>query len=122
MVRIYPLLAGLAAVGLGWTAIRWHHNERWVLISAFLYPICMMPHALIYDLLMLVPALVLMACDGWENRVLVLTVGCWLGSFLLPLVGYAFQIALPGILPVSVAALYIRQLRAVMKGEAVCLS
>jgi len=122
MVRIYLLLVGLTAAGLGWAAIRWRDSERWGLVSAFLYPICMMPHALIYDLLMLVPALVLMACDGWENRVLVLTVGCWLGSFLLPLVGYAFQIALPGILPVGIAALYIRQLRAIMKGEAVCLS
>jgi hypothetical protein len=122
MVRIYLLLVGLTAAGLGWAAIRWRDSERWGLVSAFLYPICMMPHALIYDLLMLVPALVLMACDGWENRVLVLTVGCWLGSFLLPLVGYAFQIALPGILPVGIAALYIRQLRAIMKGEVVCLS
>ncbi|MGB9888646.1 MAG: glycosyltransferase family 87 protein [Anaerolineae bacterium] len=121
VIRIYLFLVGLTAIGLGWAAIRWRHNERMVLVSAFLYPLCMMPHALIYDLLMLVPALLLMACEGWENRVLVLTVGCWLGSFLLPLVGYGLQIALPGILPVSVAALYIRQLRA-MKWEAVCPS
>ncbi|MCX7855274.1 MAG: DUF2029 domain-containing protein, partial [Anaerolineae bacterium] len=122
VIRIYLLLVGLTALGLGWVAIRWRHHERMMLASALLYPICMMPHALIYDLLMLVPVLVLMARNGWENRVLVLTIGCWLGSFLLPLVGYGLQIALPGILPVSVAALHIRQLQPMMKGEGACPS
>ncbi|MBC7227913.1 MAG: DUF2029 domain-containing protein [Thermoflexales bacterium] len=122
VTRIYLLLVGLTALGLSWVAIRWRHHEQMMLVSALLYPICMMPHALIYDLLMVVPALVLMARNGWENRVLRLTVGCWLGSFLLPLVGYGLQIALPGVLPVSVAALHIQQLRATMKGEAACPS
>lgn len=93
-----------------------------MLASALLYPICLMPHALIYDLLMLVPALILMERDGWENRVLHLAVGCWLGSFLLPLAGYGLRAALPGIIPMSVAAFHIWQLHAARTGETGCPS
>ncbi|MFN3761666.1 MAG: glycosyltransferase 87 family protein, partial [Anaerolineae bacterium] len=121
-IRIYLFLVGLTALGLGWAAIRWRHDEPVVLASALLYSLCMMPHALIYDLLMLVPALILMAQDGWKNRVLRLAVGCWLGSFLLPLAGYGLQAALPGIIPVSVAAFHIWQLHAVGRGETGCPS
>lgn len=122
VIRIYSLLVGLTAVGLGWAALRWHRNEQMLLISALLYPLCVMPHVLLYDLLMLVPALILMARQGWEHRVLVLTTGCWLGSFLLPLAGYGLQIALPGILPASVATLCIRQWRATIIEDAICPS
>lgn len=121
-IRVYPFLVALSALGLGWAVIRWRHDEPVVLVAALLYSICIMPHALIYDLLMLVPALILMARDGRENRVLRLAVGCWLGSFLLPLAGYGLRAALPGIIPVSVAASYIRQLHTMGRGETGCPS
>lgn len=110
LLRIYPLALGLSAIGMGWVAEKLRSNDRLPLLSALLYPLCMMPHVLIYDFTVLIPVLLLMAHDQPGEEALQLAIGCWIGTFLLPILGYILRIAAPAALTLWIAAVHTRRL------------
>ncbi|MFN3761665.1 MAG: glycosyltransferase family 87 protein [Anaerolineae bacterium] len=120
LLRIYPLALSLSAIGMGWVAARLRPNRRTPLISALLYPLWMMPHVLIYDFTVLIPALLLMTHDRPGKEALQLAAGCWIGTFLLPILGYALRIAAPAALTLGLAASHTRHIRTALRGETQC--
>ncbi len=122
LLRIYPLALSLSVIGMGWVAARLRSNDRLPFISALLYPLCMMPHVLIYDFTVLIPALLLMTHDQPGKEVLHLAVGCWLGTFLLPGLGYILNIAAPAILTLWVAAFHTRRILLALREKMLCPS
>lgn len=67
---------------------------------AILVPLVVAPHTLIYDLLILVPGLVLLATiEGMSSILKTLSVIFYACLLFFPLLGYGFKLALPGIIP-----------------------
>ncbi len=120
LLWIYPLALALSVIGMGWVAARLQSNERLPLISALLYPLCIMPHVLIYDFTVLIPALLLMTHDQPGKEVLRLAIGCWIGTFLLPILGYILRVAAPAVLTLWVAAFHTRCILIALREETPC--
>jgi hypothetical protein len=76
-------------------------GKRYFSISmAVLLPLVIAPHTLIYDLLILVPAFVLLACiEDLTQQIKFLAVVFYLCLLFLPLIGYITKLALPGLIP-----------------------
>jgi hypothetical protein len=78
------------------------NQRKYTLAVALLFPLIISPHALIYDLLILVPALILLVNYKELSKPLKLLVLIfYLGVLFLPLIGYATRLALTGLIPIA---------------------
>jgi hypothetical protein len=108
-----PILQGVTttigiglAIGLGFIAWRARHGtiraRQAVLAAALLYPLLVSPHALLHDLVLLVPAFLLLVEHPNNRRpLLFLAITAYLGTLFLPLIGQPFKVALPAIIPLA---------------------
>ena len=81
------------------------------LVLAIFYPLLTMPHTLIYDLLILVPALLLIAQNQRQARALLGPLSfLYVGMLFLPLVGYALGVSLTALIPIGLFLTQIRTL------------
>lgn len=72
------------------------------LVLAIFYPLLTMPHTLLYDLLILVPAILLMVQDQPDARALLRPViAGYMGLLFLPLVGYILRVSLVALIPIG---------------------
>jgi Glycosyltransferase family 87 len=85
-------------------------DQRYVTYSmAIILPLVIAPHTLIYDLLILVPALVLLAnIKELTNNIKWLSISFYIGFLFLPLVGYVMKLALPGLIPLALLFFVLR--------------
>ena len=78
-------------------------TQRPVLALAVLFPLIATPYALLHDLLLLVPVLLLMAADDSGARiVLYLAVAAYTGALIAPVIGAGLHLALPALIPLAV--------------------
>ncbi len=76
-------------------------QRYFTLAMALLLPLLIAPHTLIYDLLILVPAFILLVnYQDLTQPIKSLAVVFYVSVLFLPLIGYPIKIALPGLLPV----------------------
>ena len=77
--------------------------QRPVVALAMLFPLIATPYALLHDLLLLVPVLLLMADDDSRARtVLYLAVAAYTGALIAPVIGAGLHLALPALIPLGV--------------------
>jgi hypothetical protein len=78
-------------------------NDRVFTISlALIFPLIIAPHTLIYDLLILVPALILLSTiKEISSSIKLWAVMIYVCLLFLPLVGYIFRLALTGLIPLT---------------------
>ncbi len=93
------LLLGLGLYGLG-RRTRDAAPEL-ALAVALLYPLLVMPYALLHDALLLVPVLLLLARIGPHPRLRTVSAFIYLGSLFLPGLGYGPGIAWTALLPLA---------------------
>jgi hypothetical protein len=112
---VFIALGIVLALWLGLIALRAYrrspllHNAA--LAAAVLFPLLTMPHALLYDLLLLVPAfLLLVDIQGTHRSLLNVAVFSYLGTLFLPLLGYPLKIALPALIPLAFFAAQARNI------------
>jgi hypothetical protein len=78
-------------------------TQRQVVALAVLFPLIATPYALLHDLLLLVPVLLLMADDRSGARtVLYLAVIAYTAALIAPVVGAGLHLALPALIPLVV--------------------
>jgi hypothetical protein len=100
----------LILFGIAWRSRGLPISQRkFTLAVALLFPLIISPHALIYDLLILVPVLILLAnYKEFTQPLKLIVVIFYLGVLFLPLIGYASRLALTGLIPI---AMFIYMLR-----------
>ena len=106
----------VASAGLAWFAHRQRNapaaGRDAALVLAVFFPLLVLPHALIYDLLILAPAILLLAENHPKpGSLLKPTIAIYLGTFLLPLAGYALHMALTALIPAGFFASQFRFFR-----------
>ena len=114
IIQQVTLLLSLAmTVFLAWAAYRVRRKpmneiERGeVLLLALIFPLVSTPYALIYDLVILIPGMVLWA-NSWPSRALLrISAALYLGAFILPAISYGVGIALLATIPISLAIILI---------------
>ena len=78
-------------------------TQRLVVALAVLFPLIATPYALLHDLLLLVPVLLLMADDRSGARtVLYLAVIAYTAALIAPVAGAGLHLALPALIPLAV--------------------
>jgi hypothetical protein len=104
-IQIGLLLVGIVMVAL---FSYWAYRERNISLRnrvftfsfALLLPLLISPHTLIYDLLILVPSLILLAnVQEFAPTIKYISIAIYLCLLFLPLLGYIVKVALPGIIP-----------------------
>lgn len=106
-IQILFVFVGIAmSLYLFWIAYRSRRlpidQRDYALILALLFPLIIAPYTLIYDLLFLVPGLIFLANRQWMRSDLILiSIGIYLALFILPPIGIALKLALPGLIPLS---------------------
>jgi hypothetical protein len=113
---IYVVLLIVASIALGLYAytVRDNPDRNYALILALLFPLLLMPHTLVYDLLILIPAFLLLTVeDVKDKKLLWLAIASYMGVLLLPLIGYFNKLALPALIPILFFVYLIQQLRRV---------
>lgn len=69
---------------------------------ALLFPLIVAPHTLIYDLLILVPAIILLAAiQELSASIKLIAVIIYISLLILPPVGFILKLALPGLIPLA---------------------
>lgn len=118
----YPFLrvlapAGMAAaaLALAWLAFRVHQSpsaeRRPLLALAVLFPLLATPYALLHDMVIALPVLLLLAANGRGSKAMLgLAIGLYVGALALPALSYVLGVALGALLPVAllVACLHSR--------------
>ena len=113
VIQILFLLVGIAMViFLSFVAYQSQTipiYQRYFSISlALLFPLIIAPHTLIYDLLILVPAIILLTnYSEIRPAIFKLTLIYYISLLFLPLIGYAVKLALPALIPLSLLILLI---------------
>jgi hypothetical protein len=83
--------------------------RTWVYVSILLFPLIIAPHTLLYDLIILVPAIILLSgIDDHRQNLLKFSVICYVGVLILPLIGYSLKIALTASIPIAFLIYLIR--------------
>jgi hypothetical protein len=78
-------------------------SQRLVVALAVLFPLIATPYALLHDLLLLIPVLLLMADEDSRGRtVLYLAVIAYAAALIAPVVGAGLHLALPALIPLGV--------------------
>jgi len=79
-------------------------NQRYMAYSlAILFPLVVAPHTLIYDFLILVPVIVLLAnISELIPGLKIVSIGLYVSIFLFPIIGYPLKLAVPGLVPLAV--------------------
>jgi hypothetical protein len=108
-------LAGLAGAGIllyAWRARKQAEPQRVaVLILAILYPLVFAPHVLLHDSVILAVVFVLWSRLERSPALLWSAVGVYLAAFLLVWVTFQLEVALLGLIPVSLALRMLGQVR-----------
>lgn len=95
----------LCVLALGWAALRTATRNASVTAMAVLFPLVATPYVLLHDLLILAPALLLLAREASERDALLrVTAIAYLGSLVLPLASVSSGIALAATIPLTLAA------------------
>ncbi|NJD60109.1 MAG: hypothetical protein C3F13_05250 [Anaerolineales bacterium] len=85
-------------------------NQNLVLSMAMLFPLIITPYALLHDLLLLIPVLILLAYNpSQDRRLLYITIGVYIAMLFLPALGIPLKVALTGLIPVFVFIVWARQ-------------
>jgi alpha-1,2-mannosyltransferase len=105
-------LSVFLGIGLAFIAFRLRKQpidqRQSALILAILFPLLASPHTLIYDLLIIIPVLVLWSHQTHSVRLLYACIAIYLGSFLLPLAIHMTGIALSSFIPITLLVAQIR--------------
>jgi alpha-1,2-mannosyltransferase len=109
---LFIIGATVLTFALGAFAFRQRHLPAYErnasLVLAIFYPLLTLPHALLYDLLILVPAILLMAEHQQQAESLLRPViATYIGLLFLPLVGIVFRAALTALIPIG---LFLKQI------------
>ena len=106
------LSAGLlvAACLLAWMGYKSRlaskQNQLPALFFAVVLPLLATPHTMVYDLLLLAPALVIWYFYSRSRQVLLAAVIAYFAAFILPILGVPFNIALVALAPIGVIAAF----------------
>ncbi len=100
------LLAGCLALGIWGIRHRDESASAWML--ALMFPLLIAPYTHLHDLMLLIPLLVLWAARQPSRCLLGSAAGFYLGSLVLPLLGAASGLALPGLIPVGLLFALVR--------------
>ena len=90
------------------------NNQVFTISVAIIFPLIIAPHTLIYDLLILVPALILLATiEEISQPIKLWAVIIYICMLFFPPIGYIIKLALPGLLPLALfiylLIIYIRK-------------
>lgn len=107
----FQALAFLLALGLYRRARRAQDADT--LSAALLYPLLVMPYALLHDALLLLPALLLLARAHPTRRLRDASILIYLGTLFLPLLGYATHLALPALLTLLAGWVWVKEMEGV---------
>ena len=107
IIRAFTLvLTATASIGLGWLAWRYRQQPiaqaSPIFALAVLFPILVSPHALIYDLIILVLVLALWARTHISSKIFWSAVFIYPAVFVLPLLSQAAGVSLLALLPLWV--------------------
>jgi hypothetical protein len=117
-----PALEGLVkllfpALALGLAAFAYRQRSepsaerRESVVLALIFPLLASPHALLHDLLVLVPAFLLLAHDRARAPVLLrCAVAAYCGATLLPMLGTGPHVALVAVVPIAFLLVNVRSL------------
>jgi len=108
--QVFLILTAMLLAWLAWRSKSQPLEERLpALTLAALFPLIATPHALLHDLLVLVPVLALMAWYA-ESRFLAATaVTLYLGSLALPSLAYFLRVAVLAIFPILLFLGFLHQ-------------
>ncbi len=100
IILIFIILFGLLAYKVRKQSIS---NHNVILAMAMLFPLLITPYALLHDILLLFPVMILLAVDHQgDKRLLLLAIGVYLAMLIIPMLSFASKIALTGIIPTIV--------------------
>jgi hypothetical protein len=106
IVIIFIILFGLLAYKVRKQPMS---NQNVVLAMAMLFPLLITPYALLHDILLLFPVMILLAVDHQgDKHLLFLTICVYLAMLVIPLLSFTSKIALTGIIP-TVVFIYCSQ-------------
>jgi hypothetical protein len=107
IIQIAIFIFGIIAIVLlGFIAYRARSlpimNRFFTVSMAIILPLVIAPHTLIYDMIILVPALILLACmNELTLQIKHLAIILYICMLFLPLIGYVLKVALPGFIPLA---------------------
>jgi hypothetical protein len=105
--QVYYGIVALILVAFCWLIYKTRNlpinKQNQVLAMAMLFPLLITPYALLHDLLLLVPILILLAYDpSQDERLLYVTIVVYIAMLLLPALGIPLKVALTGLIPAFV--------------------
>jgi hypothetical protein len=84
-------------------------DQNVILAMALLVPLLITPYALLHDILLLFPVMILLAADRQgDRRLLIFAISVYLAMLVIPLLSFSSKIALTGIIP-TVVFIYCSQ-------------
>jgi hypothetical protein len=109
IIQVILALMSLLLLWYAWKVRKNSPEERLpAMILAILYPLLAAPHALLHDLIILIPAFILWARLSPSRCRLYLAVGVYLAAFLLPPLAYYSGAALLAFIPVGLLGVFLR--------------
>ena len=104
---ISTLYAGAFIIGIVWLAYKYRNKSILartpVIVLAILFPLVATPYALLHDLVILIPGIILWARYSSSRYLLYAVIIIYLGGFLLPLLGAFSEIALISFLTIGLS-------------------
>jgi alpha-1,2-mannosyltransferase len=107
-IQILLIFIGIGmAILVSWVAYRSKnlpvHKRVSSYALAIIFPLIIAPHTLIYDLLILVPVLVILVNYQERTQTLkLISIIFYLSLLIFPLVSFLLKVALPGLIPVAI--------------------
>jgi hypothetical protein len=75
-----------------------------------LFPLFFTPYALLHDVLLVCPILLLLSINHQgDKRLLLLAIGIYVAMLVLPLLGFAIKVALVGVIPILLFILIVQR-------------
>jgi hypothetical protein len=105
--KIFLVLGGVLLIFFAILASKFRKrpvaDQNIILALATILPLIIFPYALLHDLLILFPVIILLSTTQENEKVLkYLAVGIYIAMLLLPILGYLFNMALPALIPIAV--------------------
>jgi hypothetical protein len=114
-MRVSQILLIVIGAGIAWIAYRLRnrpiYEKAQVFPLAILYPLIASPYVMLHDLLILVPAFVIISWMGGSLSLLYTAIGVYLAAFFLPLIANKTHVALLALIPIGLLVLYIQFMR-----------